>query len=285
MVHNADPIEEQLSGRQLYGEQLTPEQIERWNEQTNAVHGALLAAHDGSHRYQHAALDRFHAVGKLLRGRYECCVALGCAEGDDVSPLAGVVGRFIAIEPLEQCWRSVIGDKAAQYLRPSVLGDIALGDSSVDLVVAFDVLHHIANVSHVLGELARVLRPGGLLVVRDPISWMGDWRQPRRGLTANERGLPLAWFEQAARSAGFQIVRRRLCLFAPLSKVLRKVGLACPLARRPVILLDWLMSEGLRWNVRYRRQGLLAKFAPSSALWLLRKPAQSASTETEAPAP
>jgi len=280
MEHNADhqpamtpnSIEAQLSGQQLYGEQLTPEQIERWNEQTNAVHSALFATNQGVHSgYQYAALDHFHVVGALLRRRYELCLALGCANGDDVAPLAGVVSQFVAIEPMEQCWRTEIGGRPARYLKPSVLGDISLEDNSVDLVVAFDVLHHIANVSHVLGELARVLRPDGLLVVRDPISWMGDWRQPRPGLTANERGLPLAWFERVAGENGLQILRRRLCLFAPLLQILRKLGMTRLLAHRPIIALDWLLSEVLRANVRYRRRGFLQKLAPSSASWVLQK--------------
>jgi hypothetical protein len=101
---------------------------------------------------------------------------------------------------------------------------------------------------------------------------MGDWRQPRRGLTPNERGLPLHWFEKAARSQKQRIVRRRLCLFAPLSRVLSRFGVARPLAHRPVILLDWLLSELFRWNISYRREGWVKKLAPSSALWLIEKP-------------
>jgi len=284
MEHKSDPrqsptpdsIEAELSGQQLYGEQLAREQIQRWNEQTDAVHRALFAACAGGSAeaqggYQYGALDHFHAIGALLRRRYGCCLALGCAAGDDVAPLAGVVERFIAIEPIEQCWRSEIGGKSARYLKPTVLGDLELEDASVDLAVAIDVLHHVANVSHVLGELARVLHPGGLLVVRDPISWMGDWRRPRPGLTANERGLPLPWFEQTTQAKGFRIVRRRLCMFTPLSMLMRRCGIARPLSHRPIILLDWLASELLRWNVHYRRESLLAKLGPSSALWLLEK--------------
>jgi SAM-dependent methyltransferase len=189
-----------------------------------------------------------------------------------VAPLAGQIDRFIAIEPVEEYWRQEIGGTPAQYLRPTASGDLPIASGSVDLCVAFDVLHHIANVSHVIGELARVLRPGGVLIVRDPISWMGDWRRPRRGLTAYERGLPPPWFERAARERGLRVVRRRLCLFAPLSMALRRIGLAQPLDHRPVVVIDWLVSELFRWNIRYRRQGLRWKFAPSSALWKLDKP-------------
>jgi len=203
-VHNADPIGSSFPpGRQLYGEQLTPERaIERWNEQTNAVHGALLAAHGRAATVyqQRCPWIVSHAVGKLLRGRYECCVALGCAEGDDVSPLAGVV------RPL-YCHRAARAMLALRDRRqggpispaPACSGTLRSAIAASIWWSLSIVLHHIANVEpRTLASWHAYCVRGGLLVVRDPISWMGDWRQPRRGLTANERGLPLAWFEQAA---------------------------------------------------------------------------------------
>jgi ubiquinone/menaquinone biosynthesis C-methylase UbiE len=174
---------------------------------------------------------------------------------------------------MEPLWRSDIAGKPIRYRKPSVNGDMALESSSVDLVVAFDVLHHIANVSHLLAEIARVLKPGGLLAVREPISSMGDWRRARPGMTPCERGLPIAWFPSAAEARGLHIERERLCLFAPLSKVLMRLNVRPPLKHRPLVLLDWLLSEALRWNVRYRRASALSKLAPSSAAWLLRKSA------------
>lgn len=259
-------IERRLSGQELAGDDLSTPELARWREQTDAFHRVQRPA-----AYPYAAFDRFHVMGTLLKRRYDCCLALGCGSGEELLPLAGAVDRFIAVEPIESLWRAEIGGRPVRYLAPSVSGDLPLEPGSVDLVIAFDVLHHIANVSHVLGEIARVLEPGGLLAVRDPISWMGDWRQPRPGLTPVERGLPLAWFEQAAAGAGLRVLRRHLCLFAPLLQVLSRAGFRPPLARGPLVLIDWLISESMGWNVRYRRQGALGKLAPSSAVWLLQR--------------
>jgi SAM-dependent methyltransferase len=169
-------------------------------------------------------------------------LALGCAAGDDIAPLAAVVQRFIAIEPAEKWWHDDIGGKPASYMSPSAIGDIKVDSATVDLATSFGVLHHIPNVSHVVGEVARALKPGGLFVLREPISSLGDWRKARAGLTANERGLPIEWFESLARRTGFKILARHACKFGPLSAITKKLGISMPFAKMPIVKLDWLMS-------------------------------------------
>lgn len=54
---------------------------------------------------------------------------------------------------------------------PAVRADaraLPFGDASVDLVVAFDVLEHIEDDASALAEIARVLRPGGRLLLAVP---------------------------------------------------------------------------------------------------------------------
>ena len=273
----AERIEAELSGRLLYGESLTRDELQTWYEQLNsgffdrAPDRDHLADEADQHAYAYGAMNHFHAIGTLLRRRFTCCVALGCAAGDDVAPLAPVVDRFLAIEPLEKWWRPEIGGKPARYVMPSIFGHIDLDTGAADLATSFGVLHLIPNVSQVVGEIARVLSPGGLFVVREPISWMGDWRKPRPGLTANERGLPLHWFEEMIRQKGFRVVRRRLCMFRPLAIVAEKFGISRPYATMPITVIDWILSESLHWNVHYRRDGFVRKNAPASALWLLEK--------------
>lgn len=55
---------------------------------------------------------------------------------------------------------------------------LPLADRTVDEVLARGVLHHIPNLAAVLGEVRRVLPPGGLLIVVDALpewSASGDW--------------------------------------------------------------------------------------------------------------
>ena len=270
--------EEEISGRCLYGDNFSSDQIREWYDSEVTGYFDLLSDHykvtdaDNEYTYEYDALNQFHAIGGLLNRQFDTCVALGCAAGDDIAPLAPAVQRFIAIEPAEKWWHNEIGGKPAKYMRPSAIGDIELESGTVDLATSFGVLHHIPNVSHVVGEIARVLKPGGLFVLREPISSMGDWRKARVGLTANERGLPMQWFESLARRTGFKIMARHACMFGPLSAIIRKFGVSSPFDRMPLVKLDWLLSEAFRWNSRYWRDTFSKKLAPSSAFWILERP-------------
>lgn len=271
---------EEISGRSLYGDNFSPDQIREWYDKEVTGYFDLAADHykitdaDSSYNYEYDALNQFHAIGRLLNRQFGTCLALGCAAGDDIAPLAPVVQQFIAIEPAEKWWHNEIGGKPATYMSPSALGDIKLDSATVDLATSFGVLHHIPNVSHVVSEVARVLKPGGLFVVREPISSMGDWRKPRAGLTANERGLPIEWFESLAHKTGFKIVARHACMFGPLSTITKRLGITSPFARMPIVKIDWLISEVFRWNARYWRDTFAKKLAPGSAFWILERPAQ-----------
>lgn len=270
--------EEEISGRSLYGDNFSSEQIREWYDSEVTGYFDLLSNHykvtdaDNQYSYEYDALNQFHAIGRLRNRQFDTCLALGCAAGDDIAPLAPVVRRFIAVEPAEKWWRDDIGGKPAIYMSPSPIGDIKLDSATVDLATSFGVLHHIPNVSHVVGEIARVLKPGGLFVLREPISSMGDWRKARAGLTANERGLPIEWFESLARTTGFKILARHACMFGPLSAIIRKLGISSPFASMPIVKLDWLISEVFRWNARYWRDTFAKKLAPSSAFWILQRP-------------
>jgi hypothetical protein len=153
--------EGEILGKTLYGDNFSSDQIREWYAQEVTGFFDLLSNHykitdkDDRYDYEFDALNRFHAIDDLLRRQFDTCLALGCAAGDDIAPLAAVVKRFIAIEPAEKWWHNEIGSKPATYMAPSPIGDIALDSESVDLATSFGVLHHIPNVSHVVTEIAR----------------------------------------------------------------------------------------------------------------------------------
>ena len=95
--------------------------------------------------------------------------------------------------------------KATDHDLPTVRGDVRelpLKSESVDGVVSVDAVHHFPAVQRVITETARVLRPGGVLVVRDfdPSTVRG------RFLVLGERivGFDSAFFTPAEMAESFE---------------------------------------------------------------------------------
>lgn len=257
---------------QLYGDDFDLSQIHAWYEKEEYGYQKLSETYRiQNDDYSYHIINKFH-VYRFLRRSYPTCLALGCAKGEDVIPVAPLVSRFIAIEPAEKWWSDQIGGVPAQYKKPEVTGDLDVPSGSVDLAVSLGVLHHIPNVSHVISEIARVLRPGGDFVLREPISTMGDWTKPRRGLTPNERGFPPGWMEEKAAGFGLRLIRSSPCMFGPLYQLEKVAKFKRPWQTYTgLVLLDGLMSMLTHWNAQYRRESILSKIAPISMFWIFRR--------------
>jgi SAM-dependent methyltransferase len=71
------------------------------------------------------------------------------------------VGHYVAVDVAPAVADAVIADARLLPFR----------SGSVDLVVSFDVIQHIAQPERVLAEVARVLRPGGAVIVTFPFMY------------------------------------------------------------------------------------------------------------------
>lgn len=263
-----------LSGAALYGDDFDEPALRAWWKREQRAYFEMAQA-NGNFTYGHHALNHFHLY-RFLTGRYHTCLAFGCARGDEVAPLAARVDRFIAIEPAEEWWSDRINGAEALYRKPALNGDISIDSQSVDLVVCFSVLHHIPNAGHVLSELARVLRPGGLLLLREPICTMGDWRRRRRGLTRDERGFPPAWLDARAAEYGLETIRKVYCGFPLTTRLARLLGLGPAYNNAVLVRLDAWMSRMMSWNLHYHRDSFFKKIAPIEVVYMFTKPQQAA---------
>lgn len=262
-----------FSGRKLYGDDFSIDDIRKWYEDEENGYYELIHNQffkDIEYTYGYHALNEAHGY-RHVRGRhYRRALAFGCANGDDVEPLASNVDEFVAIEPAEKWWRPEIGGKPARYIKPVVHGDIPLTSGEIDLTICLGVLHHIPNVTHVINEISRISAKGAVFVLREPISTMGDWRKPRIGLTRNERGFPLAWLDDRLRQAGFEIERRTLCMF-PLTPKIAKLFGVDSYQNKNIVLMDKLISQALEWNYHYYRNSAWKKICGGSAFYVLKK--------------
>ncbi len=153
-------------------------------------------------------------------------------------------------------------------------GDISLPDSSVDLITCFDVLHHIPNVSHIIEEFARVLEPGGLVLLREPITDMGgNWgSRDRPGLTPHERGIPVSILRRQLVAAGLTIEREVLHMFPPTLRLWRN-GLV-PFNNAAITAVDRGVCRLITLRVRYHADTHLQKIRPAEVAVMARRSAR-----------
>jgi SAM-dependent methyltransferase len=79
----------------------------------------------------------------------------------------GYADRYIGLD-LESCHDNYRADHDINWTPE---GTIPLDDDSVDSALCIEVIEHCPYPSSVLGEIARVLRPGGTLVLTVPFLW------------------------------------------------------------------------------------------------------------------
>ena len=208
-----------------------------------------------------------------LRGRFRHLLSIGGAYGDELLPATSVATRRIAIvEPSEALRRSYLDGLPIEYVEPRADGKLPFEDDSFDLVTCFGTLHHVPNVTAVLGEMLRCLRAGGWALIREPITSMGDWRTPRVGLTKRERGIPIDLFRAVILKSGFEIERERPCMFS----LIRRLSFIAPqghVYNSPFLVrMDAALCQAFSWNTRYHRTTISQKLGPTCRAFVLRKP-------------
>ena len=217
--------------------------------------------------YDQIGLNWLH--GRPIRGKhFPLALAFGCAQGYDIANLPITVDRYIAIEPTPEFWSDRIDGKPAEYRRPNINGKIDLPDSHVDFVCAIGCLHHIANVEYVVSELARVLKPGGYLFIREPIISMGDFRLNRPGLTKRERGIPAELMKTYLTRSGIRITNTVYCSVNPLKSFFNKLRVYAPYNHKLFVICDYILSRLLSFNAKYYRPSIKDKFAPGSMAYV-----------------
>ena len=108
----------------------------------------------------------YQALAQRCAGRE--VLEAGCGEGYGADLIAGVAQKVIALDYDE----ATVAHVRARYPRVDVrhanLTELPLADSSVDVVVNFQVIEHLWDQPRFVSECIRVLRPTGLLMISTP---------------------------------------------------------------------------------------------------------------------
>jgi ubiquinone/menaquinone biosynthesis C-methylase UbiE len=266
-----DRIEAYLSGEKLYGDDFDEQQILEWFRGEQEGYANLGAKDRSRYSYPYHALNNHQFFHLLEHRTIDEALGLGSAYGDEFVPVAGKIGRITVVDPSDAfASRTEIHGTPCTYVKPAPSGDMPFRDNQFGLITCFGVMHHIPNVSHVLGECHRCLAEDGLMMLREPIVSMGDWRKPRRGLTKNERGIPAAIFDEMVAAAGFKVKHRTFSNFRPLVLISGKLGKR-PFNAPAAVVLDSWISNGLPWRLKYHRTTFFDKLSPATISYVLEK--------------
>ena len=260
-------LKDYFSGKKLYGDDFNLNQIKKWYGDEKEGYSGLI---EKDYVYEFHALNKIHGYRKLKKiPKFQRVLSFGGAKGDELLPIIEKIDDVYIIEPSKKLRVNSLKGKPVKYLTPNISGKLYFKGNSFDLITSFAVLHHIPNVSFVLSELARVLKPNGFLLLREPIVSMGDWTKPREGLTKRERGVPLKILREIIKKNNFEIVSERLVLF-PL---LRRIDFGNYIGGNSVfwVKVDSLLGHFFSWNNKYHATNFLHKIRPQSVFYVLRK--------------
>jgi ArsR family transcriptional regulator len=133
---------------------------------------------------------------------------LGCGTGLTTAALAPFVARVIAVDESSAMLAAARRRLAAHdnvELRSGSLEDLPIDDLSLDVAILSLVLHFVVDPAAVIGEAARVLRPGGRLLVVDMLPHERD--EYRATMGHLWLGFDDAQLSRWLESAGFADVR------------------------------------------------------------------------------
>lgn len=260
-----------LSGKSLYGDDFKIDEINKWFADEAEGYADLGAKEKKQYKYGYHQLNHHHGFKYIDKMLFNEVLGIGSAYGDELKPIANNINRITILDPSNAFSdvKEILGTPC-KYIKPNSSGNMPFERNQFDLITCFGVMHHIPNVSHVMGECYRCLNHGGVMLIREPILSMGDWRNPRRGLTKRERGIPLEIMDKIVRNAGFKVKHRSLCNFPLIPKLTNKLGISA-YNSYVATMADSLLSQLFSWNIKYHRTKLREKFAPASVYYVLEK--------------
>jgi len=263
-------MEKYFNGTELYGNDFTIEQIMQWYEEEKEGYARLKE--EGIYKYPYDSMNRYFGFKYLNKKKFNNVLGIGSAYGHEFLPIISMIDNITILEPSDNLISDKLGNVIPKYLKPEIDGTISFEDKSFDLITCFGVLHHIPNVSYVLSEMLRVLEPGGIMLIREPIRSMGDWRTQRKGLTKNERGIPLSFFQSFFRKQkNVTVVKKTIMDSAFMFKILKKLFKGINKDSIPYQKLDKWVSAFLQWNIKYHPKNIFQKCAPATVYYVLTK--------------
>jgi SAM-dependent methyltransferase len=166
-------------------------------------------------------------LSMLARESAGTVLDIGCAAGAEIPALRSlghnVIGADLSEKMVQQCRQRFANDRAVQVLCAEA-DRLPIQANSVDHVVCLGVFEFLGDHSRGLKEIARVLRPGGVLVLAIP-SALSVYNISERAVAATIGPLWRAVRRRGQQNGGAARPRTNLCVPWRLRKLLREHGL------------------------------------------------------------
>lgn len=143
----------------------TPEQ-QRSAVQTGAIMSDTMAAGETHAGAQHFCRTVHADPGVPAAPRV---LVAGCGRGHEALFIRKTLGGSMVGVDVDRFWDPLLGSELDDFLLSvASVQDLPHDDSTFDVVFYHHVIEHVADPAASLAELARVLRPGGLIYIGTP---------------------------------------------------------------------------------------------------------------------
>jgi 2-polyprenyl-3-methyl-5-hydroxy-6-metoxy-1,4-benzoquinol methylase len=152
------------------------------------------------------------------------------------------------------------------YVKTNLGQDVILADfesrlplpsAGVDVVVTLEVIEHIANAEGYLGEISRILKPNGHLILSTPnVGFFGTRLDYLFKAEVLQEGIHLRFFNKSklraiTASAGLKYVKQRSCMpWLGYNTIKRILKLGPPRFGNTPALFETILSTNFVWLLR-----------------------------------
>lgn len=257
-----------LKGEEVYGDNFNIEEIRAWYKDEEKGYFSIYGENNiGKSGGSENEIHNFYSYNIIKNMHFKNAMGLGSADGREFLPIINNIDKLVIIEIAEEFYKNDIMGTPVEYVKPDILGKLSYSDNYFDLIFVSSVLHHIPNLSFVWGEITRCLAPGGILIVSEPIVYMGGFEGKRGGLTLRERGIPIKFFNE--RLSDFNIILKEQFNHAITRKIISKFMKKGIEDSKLLLKIDRILSRNFTLKYKYFAKNPISKLFRAASLYMV----------------
>jgi len=165
----------------MFAEDFVSPEAETQRRHYNKIAGAFTANLAYPHTREYLAYLHRAVLEAVGQGGLGTVAELCCGRGEALTLFGSRVHRYVGIDVSE----SMLQSTQKQHNHPNAIllqadaTRVPLSSESVDTVLVLGGIHHVPERAQLFAEIARILKPGGRFIYREPVSDFLLWRALR----------------------------------------------------------------------------------------------------------